>query len=224
MNRPLKAFALALMLCTVACGSALAQPRIAVVRFQKVLDSYYKTKQANAVLQEKMAEMEKLGKDKIDTWKKAKEDYQKLADSATDQAASAAEQDKRKKAAADKFRDIKAMEDDIASFRQDVTTRLGEMKTRLRKTLLEDIQQVIKIKAEAGGYALVIDADAQTFVPDPLAPFSSPTFLYYGNKDDLTDAVVAQLNAAAPVDISKDDAKPEPKPEAKDTKGGKDKK
>src|SRR5437868_4119855 len=83
--------------------SAFAQYRIATVDLGRVFTNYWKTKQAQTVIDEKKSDIEKTGRDMLTTFNKAKEDYQKMMDSLNDPAVSATERDKRKKAAEDKL-------------------------------------------------------------------------------------------------------------------------
>src|SRR6266699_1358183 len=105
-----------LLLIWLMSGSAWAQGRIATVDLRKVFDNYWKTKQADAALKDRAADMEKEHKNMLDDWKKAKEDYQGLLGSANDQAVSTDEREKRKKSAEDKLKYIKDTEDTIAQY------------------------------------------------------------------------------------------------------------
>src|SRR6266704_5993494 len=96
-----------LLLICFTSASAFGQGRNATIDLRKVFDNYWKTKQADAALKDRAADMEKEHKNMLDDWKKAKEDYQSLLGSANDQAVSTDERDKRKKLAEDKFKQIK---------------------------------------------------------------------------------------------------------------------
>src|SRR5579884_2783872 len=102
MKTFLKTLVPALLLCGLLGNSAFAQTKIATVNLQKLFDNYWKTKQADESLKDKAAELDKSHKEMLDSWKKAKDDYQKLIDQAADPAVSTDERDKRKKAAEDK--------------------------------------------------------------------------------------------------------------------------
>jgi Skp family chaperone for outer membrane proteins len=197
------------LLFSLLGGSALAQGRVATVDTLKVFDSYWKTKQANAVLKDQLAEVEKADKEMTDGWKKAKEDYQKLLADANDQAVSADERNKRKKAAEDKLKDIKDTEDNITQFERQAHTRLNEQKARMRKNILDEIKLTVNSKAKAGNYSLVIDSGGQTYVADPAGPYYTPSVLYNNNENDLTEEVIKQLNAGAPVETPKAEEKQE---------------
>jgi Skp family chaperone for outer membrane proteins len=197
------------MVClTVLSGAAYGQTRIGTVNLQKVFDKYWKTEQASATLKDRAADLEKNHREMVDAWKKSKEEYQRLVEEASNQAISAEQRDKRKKVAEDKLRELKSGEEGIAQFERQAATSLGEQKGRLRSKILEEIRQAINSKAKAAGYTMVIDAAAQTYSPDPSGAFFTPTVLYLNDENDLTEAVLSQLNATAPVPES-------PKPEEK---------
>jgi len=210
MRRLLKKLVPGVLLLSLLGGSAFAQTRIATVNLQKVFDKYWKTEQAIAALKDRVNEMEKSHKEMLDEWKKAKEDYQKLLEDANNQAVSAEQRDKRKKAAEDKLKDIRTAEDSITQFERQASATIGEQKSRMRKNILDEIKLAISSKARAGGYALVLDSGAETYVADPAGPYYTPALLYTSDENDLTTAVIAQLNAGAPIETPESDQKPAP--------------
>lgn len=175
---------------------AFAETKIATVSLQKLFDNYWKTKQAESALQDQQAEMKKSESEMTDNWKKTNTDYQKLRDSAADQAVSAEERDKRKKDAEDKLKELKDIELSIQQFQRQASTTLSEKKARLTKNIIEEIKLGVAGKAKSGGYTIVADADALLFA-DPAT--------------DITDSVLSQLNAGAPATAAKPDVKKEAK-------------
>ena len=208
MNTFLKKLVPGVLLISVLSGSAFAQTKVATVNLPKVFDKYWKTEQAAALLKGRAGEMQKSLDEMVDGLKKGRAEYQKLVEDANNQAVSAEERDKRKAAAEDKLRDLKATEDSITQFDRQISVTIGEQKARMRKNLLEEIKLAIASKAKAGGYSVVVDSAAQTYSPAPSGPYYTPAVHYTDDQNDLTDAVVSQLNAGAPLDIAKPDAKP----------------
>ncbi len=68
----------AVLLLTVLSGSALAQTKIATVDLKKLFDNYYKTKLAQAALQDHATQLDKDDNGMKDDLKKATDDYQQL--------------------------------------------------------------------------------------------------------------------------------------------------
>jgi outer membrane protein len=197
-----------MILMSLLSGSALAQSKMATVDLRKVFDGYWKKKQAEAALKDRQTDMEKEDRNMVDDYKKAKEDYQSLLVSANDQAVSSQERDKRKTAAEEKLRRMKEMEDSIAQYERQARTTIGEQSQRMRSNILAEIRNVVNAKAKAGSFSLVIDTAAESIN-------STPVFLYSSNENDLTDAVLQQLNATAPADAVKADETPANKDDKK---------
>ncbi len=197
---------LGLFLLAAASTPAWAQTRIGTVDLRKVFDSYWKTKQADAALKERAAEMEKQYKDLVDDYKKGRQAYQTMLAEANNQVLAAEERDKRKKAAEDKLKQIKDAEDTITQFERTAKTTIDEQRKRMITKLVEEIQNVLNAKAKAAGYTLVIDTSADSSTATPIV-------LYTDRQSDLTDTLLAQLNAAAPPDAA-------PKAELKDKPTG----
>jgi outer membrane protein len=195
------------MLLLLLTSDAWAQGRIATVDLRKVFDTYWKTKQASATLKSKAADMEKEHKNMLDDWKKAKEEYQTLLTGANDQAVSSDERAKRKKSAEDKLRDIKDTEDKILAYEKGARVTLGDQERRTRENIITEIRTVLNSKAKAAGFTLVIDTAAESVQNTPIVLFNT-------NDNDLTDAVLTQLNATSPAEP----APPEEKKQEKEKK------
>jgi outer membrane protein len=206
MNWLLRKFLLGLLLVSIMSGSALAQGRIATIDLRKVFDNYWKTKQADAALKDRAADMEKEHKNMLEDWKKAKEDYQTLLNSANDQAVSVGERDKRKKSAEDKLKFIKETEETIGQYERQARSTLDEQRRRMRDSILVEIRGVLNARAKSSGYNLVVDTAAESINNTPIVLFSN-------NDNDVTDDILKTLNAAAPPDAPKTEEK-------KDSKSG----
>jgi outer membrane protein len=191
------------------CASAHAEYRIATVDLGRVFTNYWKTKQAQTAIDEHRSDIEKTGKDMMTTFNKSKEDYQKMVDGMNDPAVSTQERDKRKKAADDKLKDLKDQDDALAQFDRASRASLEEQLKRTRDNIVADIRVAVTAKSKADGYTLVIDTAAQTVNGTPVILYSVP------GDNDITDAVIKQINMGAPVDVSKGDDKPAAKPDDK---------
>jgi outer membrane protein len=192
-----------LLLLGLLTGSACAQGRVATIDLRKVFDNYWKTKQADASLKDNAAGKEKTYKEMLDTYKKANDDYQKLLAEANDQAVSSEERDKRKLSAEQKLKDIKEIQDDITKFQRQATTTIEEQKRRMRDNIVTEIRAAITAKAKSAGYTLVIDTAAES-------ANATPVVLYSSGENDMTDTILSQLNAGAPVETPKPEEKKKP--------------
>jgi outer membrane protein len=184
------------LLMAFLSGSALAQSKIATVDLKKLFDNYYKTKLAQASIQERAAQLDRDDKSMKDDLKKGSDDYQQLLQQANDQALSAEERDRRKQSADDKLKDLQKDKATIDQYERQAQTTLGEQRQRMRENILTEIKAAVTAKAKAGNYSLVFDTAAETVN-------GTMTIVYTSEDNDLTDAVLSQLNAGAPIDVTK---------------------
>lgn len=182
--------------------SAFAQFRISTVDIGRVFTNYWKTKQANVALHDLQTDLEKTDNDMKANFTKAKDDYQKLLDSVNDPAVSSEERDKRQKDTESKLRDLREQNDELETFERGAESRLVEQGKRTHDNILSDIKVVVAAKAKADGYTLVIDTAARDLNDVPVVLY------YVPGTNDITDAVIEQLNIGAPVDTPKTDDHP----------------
>mgnify|MGYP001549215775 CR=1 FL=1 len=78
MRNILRAIVPAFLLMTFLSGSALAQTKVATVDLRKLFDNYYKTKLAQAAIQDRAAQLDKDDKSMKDDFQKASDSYQQL--------------------------------------------------------------------------------------------------------------------------------------------------
>src|SRR4051812_43307055 len=116
--------------------SAFAEYRIATVDLSRVFTNYWKTKQAQVVIDEKKSNFDKQERELMTKFNKDKEDYQKLVDSVNDPAVSAQEHDKRKKSAEDKLKDLKDQDSYLAEFDRGSKASLMESLNRTKDNII----------------------------------------------------------------------------------------
>ena len=172
--------------------SAQAETKIAIIDLRKVFDEYFKTKAADANLKDKATELDKERKNFMDQYGKLRDDYKKALDGAQDQAVSADEREKRKKTGESKLLELKELEQTIEQFDRQSRTSLEEQQRRMRDNILKEIQGVITTKAKSGNFSLVVDIASESFN-------KTPVVLYSNGENDLTTAVLKDLNSTAPL-------------------------
>jgi outer membrane protein len=188
MKKTLSILAASFALCV---GASAAEQKIATIDLRKVFDNYHRTKQADASLKDQAAELKKESDAMIDQFRRMESNYTKLIDSANDQALAQAERDKRKKEAENALLGLREMEMRIKQYDQTSRTTLTEKSRRVRENLLNEIRDTVKARVKNTGHTLVIDTAAETVNGTPIVLFSTGV-------DDITDAVLAQLNVGAP--------------------------
>jgi outer membrane protein len=173
---------------------AQAQPRIATVDLKKVFEGYFRTKQADAQLRERGAEAEKQYKGMLDDYQKASEEYKRLIESANDQAVSADERERRKRAAETKVLELNEFEKTLAQYQRQVRDRFEEQKLRMREEILRVIREEVNRRARQGNYTLVLDSSAES-------RNEASFILFNAGQNDLTDEILTHLNLPAPPGI-----------------------
>jgi outer membrane protein len=191
-----------LLLLGLMQGVAHAQVKIATVDLSRVFTNYWKFKTADTALQDMKAELSKSDKELLDSRQKAIDSYKTLLAEANNQVLSTEDRDKKKKAAEDKLKEIKDLEQSIEQFERNAKTRLGEQSARMRENLLTEIRAAVSSKGKAGNYTFIFDSAAQTSDRTPV--------LLYSSGEDITDPVLAQLNAGAPIDTEQKKAPAKP--------------
>ena len=187
-----------LILIFALSGGAFAQSsnRVGIINLKKVFDNYWKTKRSKAVIEQQQTDAAKQKKVLVDSWKKSREDYQKLLESANDQTVSTDERDKRKKSAEDKLRELKATDQDIELFDRQTNSKLDDLMRNTIDNLFEEIRGAVNAKAKAAGYSMVLDTSAES-------ARGTPVVVYNNGENDLTETILSQLNAGAPVESPK---------------------
>jgi Skp family chaperone for outer membrane proteins len=185
---------LLLVALLVMTSGALAQPKIGLIDLKKVFDGYWMTKQQNAELKETEAEYEKSRRRLLEDYQRAGEEYKKLLEGANDQALSAEERGKRKADADRKVIEIREIEQSITQFDRTMRQTLEDLTRRMRDRILVKIREVIDTQARSGGYTMVLDTVAETVNRTPM-------ILYHNGQNDITDPVLLELNATAPISL-----------------------
>ena len=187
----------------LAAAPAFAQGKIATVSLNKLFDDYWKTKQAKAAFDDQKADLEKEGKAMMADFNKSESDYKALLAASNDPAISDSERDKKKRDAEDKLKLLKDQQEALVKFQNQARVTLDERARRMRDNILSEVRKVIESKSKSLSYSLVIDVGAET-------PNATPIILYSNGENDITSAVLDQLNANAPPEASKKGADEKP--------------
>jgi len=179
------------VLLSCAGPVSAAEMKIATVDLRKVFDKYYKTVQSTVIIRQDAADMEKERKQMVDNAKRHEEEWRNLIDKANDQAVSSEERDKSKKAAEQKYGELESDKQSISEFDRVASNRLHEKEQQRKDDIVKEIRHVLDADAKAGGYAIVFDSsgDSANMVP---------VLLYNNGQNDLTDALIKELNSTAP--------------------------
>lgn len=169
--------------------TATAPTKVATVDMKKLFNGYYKTKLAQASLENRKAELRKEIKEMADGIDKAQTAYKQLLEQSSDLSLSADERDKRKQAAADKAKEITNSRGAIEQFQRQAESQLADQSQRMSGNLVSEIQKRVAEKARAGGYSMVLNSGSVEVV------------VFANGDNDITADVLTQLNDGAPIDL-----------------------
>lgn len=200
MNNIICKAILTLALSGLFAFTATAQSRIGIVDYKKVIAGYWKTKEATAALKERREDLVKELKGLGDEIKKGEEEYRKLSDDVNDQAVSTEEREKRKKEAETKLKSISDLKERAREFDRNASANLNEQAQRMNERINERINAVVAARAKTAGLTLVLDTAARSVENRSIVVYSN-------GENDITEAVLEQLNADAPPEAAKKEEK-----------------
>ena len=182
--------ALSAILLALAVGSATASAqaaKIGTVDMKKVFESYYKTKDAEAKINEARNAAKKELEDRMDLAKKALEEVKKLDEDIQKPELSREAKEQKAKIRSEKATELQNMDREIREFQQSREKQLQEQSVRMRAGIVDDINKVVADKVKADGFDLVLDKSGPSLNGVPIV-------LYARESYDFTDGVVSALN------------------------------
>ncbi|HEX5397489.1 MAG TPA: OmpH family outer membrane protein, partial [Verrucomicrobiae bacterium] len=209
------------LMLTVMGSSALAQTKIATVDMRQLFNNYWKTKQAQAALQDQRDRLDKDDQDMRASLKKLNDEYQQLLTQANDQTISADERTRRNQAAADKLKQAQDLQTQITKYEQTAQSNISDQIQRMSEKVMADIQNHVNEAAKAAGYTLVLNTSSTSINLGGGASINIPSpVVYSGGQTDITADVLKQLNAGAPIDLNFSNSPPvSPVPPLSNTNG-----
>ena len=190
----LATLALALVALT-GVGIAQESLKIATVDMTKAFESYWKTALSNKQMAERNADFTKIEQGLVDDIKLAREEHARLVQSSRDPANSQEKQTADSRKSRDKATEHDGLMRRLNEYQQNKQRTMGQMRNRLTRARVDEINEIITIKAKEGGYDIVLNTAKSA--ADTMA------VLYTAGKNDLTDSVIAELNADAPKEFKK---------------------
>lgn len=174
-----------------AASSANAQVKLGMVDMNSVFTSYYKTKDAEAKINEARAGAKKELDDRLETLKKAMDDINKTNQEIEKPELSKDGKDKLTKQRDEKVSEARNLDREIAEFRQTRERQLQEQFLRMRKDIIDDIMKVVNEKVKAAGYDVVFDKSGASMGQIPVV-------LYSRTDLDFSNDIITSLNKTAP--------------------------
>jgi outer membrane protein len=171
-----------------APASAQAQLKVGTIDMKQVFDSYYKTKDAEAKINESRAQAQKELAERLDTFNKAQEQARKLNDEAGKAELSEKAKAEKVKGLNEKLQELGVMQREVQEFQQTRERQLSEQSVRSRNVLVEEINKIVSDVVKTNNYDLVFDKSGQSLNAVNLLVHSKDSF-------DFTADVLSKLNA-----------------------------
>jgi outer membrane protein len=169
---------------TVASAQNL---KIGTVDMKRVFESYYKTKDAEAKINEKRNSAKKELEDRMDVAKKALEEVKKLDEDIQKPELSNAARAEKQNSRQHKAEDLQNMDREIREFQAAQEKQLNELSVRMRAGIVDEINKVVEARVKAENYDLVLDKSGPSLNGVPLVLYSRDSW-------DFTTEVVTALN------------------------------
>ena len=184
--------------------------KIGTVDMKLIFESYYKTKDAEAKINEKRNSAKKELEDRMDVAKKALEEVKKLDEDIQKPELSNAARTDKQRIRQQKAEDLQNMDREIREFQQTQEKQLNELSVRMRAGIVDEINKIVEARVKAENYDLVLDKSGPSLNGVPLVLYSRESW-------DFTTEVVTALNKTRGSETS---SAPAPAPVATPKKRG----
>jgi Skp family chaperone for outer membrane proteins len=191
MKQLIVSLSVATALCSFASSSALAQMKVGIVDMNKVFTSYYKTKDAEARLNDARAQAKTDLDGRLETLKSNMEAINKLEADAKKPELTPDKQQAAIRTRDEKINEVRNLDREIGEFRQTRERQLQEQFMRMRGDIVQDIMKVVDTKVKADGFDLVLDSSGLGISQVKVVLYSAPSM-------DFSDSIISTLNANAP--------------------------
>ncbi len=161
--------------------------KIGSVDMKKVFESYYKTKDAEARINEARNAAKKELDDRMDVYNKGAAEVKKLTEEIEKPELSAENKGQKSKTRDERVAELNNMQREINEFRVTREKQLQEQSVRMRGGIVEEINKVVGDKVKAENFQLVVDSSGPSLNGVPVILYARPEF-------DFTPEVVAALN------------------------------
>lgn len=176
---------------SLAATPAFAQMKVGIVDMNKVFTSYYKTKDAEARLNEARAQAKTDLDSRLATLKTNMEEINKLEADVNKPELTAEKKQAALRTRDEKINEVRNLDREIAEFRQTRERQLQEQFMRMRGDIVQDIMKVVDTRVKSEGFDLVFDKSGQGMSQVPVVLYSAPSM-------DFSDSIVTELNKNAP--------------------------
>ncbi|MHA3770708.1 OmpH family outer membrane protein [Verrucomicrobiota bacterium sgz303538] len=171
----------------VSSASAQVGIKVGTVDMKKVFESYYKTKDAEARINEARNAAKKELEDRMDAYKKSTEEVQKLNEEIQKPELSQAAKEAKSKQRDEKIAELKTMEREVREFQATREKQLQEQSVRMRGGIVEEINKIVADRVKADQFDIVFDKSGPSLN-------GVPVILHAKDSYDFTADVITALN------------------------------
>ncbi|MDD2238190.1 MAG: OmpH family outer membrane protein [Kiritimatiellae bacterium] len=179
-----------LLVALCAGQGAYAAQDIVTVDMDKLFNKYFKTGLADAQLKEQADEFNEERREMIEQYDAQQADFQKLREEAQNTALSEEERNKKRDEAEDLLLTVREQEQKVRRMEQQRRKQLEDQQQRMRKRIVDEINETISNYAREQNYLAVIDASGQSLN-------GVSVLIYSSGKLDITDEILQLLNKGA---------------------------
>lgn len=166
----------------------LAQSKIGVVDMKRIFAEYERTKDAEKDINNRKAEAKQELDERTAKYKELLERYQELRQQVGDEALSPELREAKRTEATDVGQQAKSLERQIQEFRTRRERQLQEQVVRMRKTILEEIRELVVESSKERGFDLVFDKSGVSM--------NGVEFLLHSRDAvDFSDDIITKLNS-----------------------------
>jgi outer membrane protein len=172
-------------------GSALdaaAQLKIGTVDMKSVFEKYWRTKEAEAKMNEVRAQVKRELDERSEKRKALEGDILKLNDELKKPEVGPAKKEAAAKDREKKIGEYQELMKDLQSFTQEKDKTLADQTLRIRNGIVDDIKKVVNDRVKSEQYDLVFDVSGNSIN-------NVPVVMYAAEKYDFTKEVIDRLNA-----------------------------
>lgn len=170
-----------------SAGASAQNIKIGTVDMKKVFESYYKTKDAEAKINEARNNAKKELEDRMDVAKKTLDEVKKLDEEINKPELSKDAKEQKAKIRTEKAGELQNMDREIREFQQSREKQLQEQSVRMRAGIVDEINKVVADRVKADNFDVVLDKSGPSLNGVPIVLYSRDSY-------EFTEAVVTALN------------------------------
>ena len=175
----------------LALPSVQAELKVGVVDMNRIFSAYYKTKDAEAKINEARTTAKTDLDERMASYKEELEAINKLNQEMQREELSEEVKAEKARERDEKIAEVKSLEREINEFRATREKQLQEQAVRMRNGIVEEITEIVKKIVQAKGFDLVFDSSGSTLNGVPVLVHAKPDM-------DFSEEVIKELNANRP--------------------------